>query len=219
MSEKRNLILADSQEITNAGIKYITGNIEGIDNILETRKKSELIKLLSENTRSIIILDYTVFDFTSLEEVVFLYEKYPESSWILFSDELTDTFLRQILAFDPPFSIIYKYNTLAEIETVIKKSLVYEYSLGKNIENHLRLLKSTSLSVSEYNLTATETEILKEIALGRTTKEIAFIRNISFHTVLTHRKNIFRKLEVNNVHEASKYAMRAGIVDPSDYYI
>lgn len=68
-------------------------------------------------------------------------------------------------------------------------------------------------------LTNTEKIILKEIALGKTTKEIAAERNLSFHTVNSHRKNIFRKLEVNNVHEAIKYAMRAGIVDLAEYYI
>ena len=35
----------------------------------------------------------------------------------------------------------------------------------------------------------------------------------------SHRKNIFRKLGVNNVHESTKYAMRAGIVDLAEYYI
>ncbi|MDR0894995.1 MAG: LuxR C-terminal-related transcriptional regulator, partial [Prevotellaceae bacterium] len=51
------------------------------------------------------------------------------------------------------------------------------------------------------------------------TKEIAFEKNISFHTANTHRKNIFRKLEINNVHEAVKYAIRAGIFDVAEYYI
>ena len=37
--------------------------------------------------------------------------------------------------------------------------------------------------------------------------------------IMTHRKNIFRKLEVNNVHEATKYALRAGLVDSAEYYI
>ena len=69
------------------------------------------------------------------------------------------------------------------------------------------------------NLTRTETEILKDIALGMTTKEIADKRFSSFHTVNTHRKNIFRKLNVNNVHEATKYALRAGLVDTAEYYI
>ena len=68
-------------------------------------------------------------------------------------------------------------------------------------------------------LTATETDILKDIALGMTTKEIAEKRFSSFHTVNTHRKNIFRKLGVNNVHEATKYALRAGLVDSAEYYI
>jgi DNA-binding NarL/FixJ family response regulator len=68
-------------------------------------------------------------------------------------------------------------------------------------------------------LTATEKIILREIASGKMTKEIAFEKNLSFHTVNTHRRNIFRKLEVNNVHEAIKYAFQAGLVDFMEYYI
>ena len=74
---------------------------------------------------------------------------------------------------------------------------------------------SSDLSV----LTKTETEILIDIANGMTTKEIAERRFSSFHTVNTHRKNIFRKLKVNNVHEATKYAIRAGLIDTAEYNI
>ena len=70
-----------------------------------------------------------------------------------------------------------------------------------------------------WELTKTETEILKLIAMGLTTKEIAERRFSSFHTVNTHRKNIFRKLGVNNAHEATKLALRAGVVDSAEYYI
>ena len=72
-------------------------------------------------------------------------------------------------------------------------------------------------SVDDHLLTQTEKNILKEIVLGKTTKEIATEKNLSFHTINSHRKNIFRKLGVNNVHEATKYAMRAGIVDLAEY--
>ena len=68
-------------------------------------------------------------------------------------------------------------------------------------------------------LTATETEIIKAIAQGKTTKEIAAERFSSIHTVTTHRKNIFRKLGINTAHEAVKYALRAGLIDPSEFYI
>ena len=79
--------------------------------------------------------------------------------------------------------------------------------------------QSTDSHPETVNLTKTEQEILKDIALGMTTKEIAAKRFSSFHTVNTHRKNIFRKLGVNNVHEATKYALRAGLVDAAKYYI
>ena len=72
---------------------------------------------------------------------------------------------------------------------------------------------------SAVSLTKTEIEILKEIAQGRTTKEIALARFSSFHTVNTHRKNIFRKLNINTAYEATRYALRAGLIDSADYYI
>ena len=53
----------------------------------------------------------------------------------------------------------------------------------------------------------------------RKSLEIAKEKNLSKHTINKHRKNIFRNLGVNNVHEATKYAMRAGIVDLAEYYI
>ena len=68
-------------------------------------------------------------------------------------------------------------------------------------------------------LTVTEKEILRLLALGKSTKEIAAERFLSVYTVMTHRKNIFRKLKVNNAHEAVRYALRAGIVNAMEYYI
>jgi DNA-binding NarL/FixJ family response regulator len=62
-------------------------------------------------------------------------------------------------------------------------------------------------------------EILRMIARGMTVKEIAAERVSSIHTIVTHKKNIFRKLEVNNVHEATKYALRAGLVEMVEYYL
>ena len=104
----------------------------------------------------------------------------------------------------------------------IKSALSKEKFINNYISNLLLSdkLERASNSLSEdHNLTTTEKVILKEISLGKTTKEIAVEKNLSFHTINTHRKNIFRKLGVNNVHEATKYAIRAGIVDLTEYYI
>ena len=50
-------------------------------------------------------------------------------------------------------------------------------------------------------------------------KEIAAERNSSIHTITTHKKNIFRKLQINSVYEATKYALRAGLLEMVEYYI
>jgi DNA-binding NarL/FixJ family response regulator len=68
-------------------------------------------------------------------------------------------------------------------------------------------------------LTDTEREIVKLIADGFTTKEIAGKKHISTHTVMTHRKNIFRKLEVNSISELTKFAIRNGLTDIIEYNI
>ena len=57
-------------------------------------------------------------------------------------------------------------------------------------------------------LTTSEMEIVRLIAEGLTTKEIASRKYISFHTVITHRKNIFRKLGVSSVSELIMYAIK-----------
>ena len=215
----RNLIVADTQDITRLGIKSMVREIKDISQVFEVGDKSDLIHVLSENIDALIILDYTLFDFESINDLQILSERYPKSDWILFSDELSDSFLKQMQANDLPFSIVLKSCPLTEIDATIRSALVGESFYCKRVDNHMRTLSRSLESASDHNLTQTEKEILKEIALGHTTKEIAAERHLSFHTVITHRKNIFRKLEVNNVHEATKYAMKAGIVDVSEYYI
>ncbi len=215
----RNLIIADTQDITRIGIKYMARDIENISHVHEVGDKSALIRLLSENEDGVVVLDYTLFDFTSINELQMLSERYPKSDWVLFSEELSDTFLKQMQANGLVFNIVLKSSPLDEIDAAIRSALFSESYFCKRVDNHIKTLTRSLESATDHNLTGTEREILKEIALGKTTKEIAAERNLSFHTIITHRKNIFRKLEVNNVHEATKYAMKAGIVDVSEYYI
>jgi DNA-binding CsgD family transcriptional regulator len=68
-------------------------------------------------------------------------------------------------------------------------------------------------------LTPTELELVHLLTQGKSAKEIAEIRSISLHTINTHRKNIFRKVGVNNLQELIKYALKNGLVDLTEYYI
>jgi len=68
-------------------------------------------------------------------------------------------------------------------------------------------------------LTNSELEIVRLIAEGLTTKEIAARKFISFHTVISHRKNIFRKLGVTSISELIMYSIKAGWINTIEYHI
>lgn len=190
--------------------------------LLEADNKAELIQQLRLHPGAVVILDYTLFDFTGSDELIVLHERFKEADWLLFSDELSVGFLRQVLFSSMTFGVVLKDNSKEEILTALQCASRKERFICNHVSNLLLARDNrppTPHSVQDALLTPAERSILKEIALGKTTKEIAAERNLSFHTVNSHRKNIFRKLSVNNAHEATKYAMKAGIVDLVEYYI
>ena len=215
----RKFILADNQDIANAGWKYILNTYINAFEISDVTTKKELVALLIENPESVVILDYTLFDFESVNDMSILQLRFDKVDWILFSDELSDDFLRTLLYNTHSFSVILKDSSKDEIIAALKETMKGNRYIGNSISNLLLDSSRNTTINNKQVLTSTEQEILKEMSLGRTTKEIASLRHVCAHTIMTHRKNIFRKIEVNNVHEATKYAMRSGIVDMAEYYI
>lgn len=205
---------------------FLLSKQKDISLILEADNKAELVKELRIHPQAVVILDYTLFDFSGADELIVLHERFKETDWLLFSDELSMGFLRRILFSSLSFGVVMKDNSKEEITTALQCASRKERFICNHVSNLLLSANSSPASTASHTpvkedrlLTHSEKIILKEIALGKTTKEIAAEKNLSFHTVNSHRKNIFRKLGVNNVHEATKYAMRAGIVDLAEYYI
>lgn len=215
----KDVIIADKQDITRVGMETLVHSSKKASSILLAENKSELIRLLISKPSAVVILDYTLSDFASLDELLNLGYRFSESRWLLFSEELSYDFLRRMVINSEMYSVVLKSCDLDEINIALAHIFRDERFICGRVSNQLLLTQKTVNDAIDKGLTSTEKEILKEIGLGHTTKEIAANRNLSFHTVITHRKNIFRKLEVNNVHEAIKYAMRAGLVDMADYYI
>lgn len=195
---------------------YILQGIEGME-WKYTEDKAELMLALKDNDDTVVVLDYTSFDINDADELLILQQRFTYTRWLLFSEDLSADFVRVLIASSMQFSILLKESPMSEIKEAMKFCIHGNRYICQRMTE---VLLAPSHDVEEkINLTKTETEILKDIALGMTTKEIAEKRFSSFHTVNTHRKNIFRKLNVNNVHEATKYALRAGLVDTAEYYI
>lgn len=217
----RNIILADNQDITRAGLNQLLSEMNLEVQFQIASNKTAIQKIIENEDSSIIILDYNLFNYESANELIMLNSIYPKIDWIIFSDELTEDFLVDILFNANSFGVLLKSCSSDEIKTALKEAFAGRRYICNHISNlMLDMTKRKNDSKSrDISLTTTEKEILKEIALGKTTKEIAAQRFVSAHTIMTHRKNIFRKIQVNNIHEATKYAMRAGIVEFAEYYI
>ena len=213
----KNIIIADNQDITRAGIAYVLSKRDNISNQV-ARNKSELILLLNDCPEAVVILDYTLFDIFSESDLLNIGQRFPLAHLILWSEELSVDFIRNLVNASNRISVLMKDAKMSEIEQCLDYVLQGQRFLCQHATNMI-LAPTSSVDKETAVLTKTETEILKEIALGITTREIAEKRFSSFHTVNTHRKNIFRKLGVNNVHEAIRYAMRSGLVDAAEYYI
>lgn len=212
----RNYILADNQELTRYALESLLQKEE--ENVVfRAFDRAGLVELLREYENAIVILDYTLFDFADEEQLLIIAERFNLSDWILISDDLTPQFMRRVVYSSHQFSVVFKDGPLSEVRDALNA-----------VNRHTRYLSQRALETiiiqqqeeeTPNILTQTETEIVKSIALGKTTKEIAAERFSSIHTVTTHRKNIFRKLGINTAHEAVKYALRAGLIDPSEFYI
>ncbi|MDR1562498.1 MAG: response regulator transcription factor [Dysgonamonadaceae bacterium] len=209
-------ILADNQDISKAGIRYLLKDTGFDGYVYEASTKKDLIKLLAENGRAVVVLDYTNFDFTHIEDLLVVASRYYLVSWLLFSEELSLPFLKRI-AIENSFSILLKSSSNEEISTALTMAQNGERYICPRIGHYIN--SHDAKNVEKQILTSTEQEVLRQIAIGRSARDIAEERNLSIHTVQTHKKNIFRKLDVNNIFEARKYALRSGLVDAMDYYI
>ena len=213
----RNYILADNQELTRFALESLLRQDE--ENVVyKASDKAGLVALLKEHESAVVLLDYTLFDFADEEQLLIVAERFNLSDWILISDDLTPQFIRRVVYSSHQFSVVFKDGPLSEVREAVSA-----------VDRHTRFLSQRALESiinqqqeedkSDHILTQTETEIVKAIAQGKTTKEIAAERFASVHTITTHRKNIFRKLGINTAHDVIKYALRAGLVDSSEFYI
>ncbi len=212
-----NFILADNQELTAFALKTLIREHESAT-IHQASDKEQLVAQLTREEKSIVILDYTLFDIVDENQLLIIIERFPHAQWLMVSDDLTVQVMRKLVYTVRNVSIVFKDAPFKLFRHAIDFAIRGERYL---CQRAAEVLICQQADEGQHNkvLTQTEIEILRGVAQGKTTKEIANERYSSIHTINTHKKNIFRKLQVNTAHEAVKYAFRAGLVDPSEFYI
>ena len=214
----RDFILADNQELTRLGLKTLLSEYSE-SNVTIVEDKAALIKRLRHDSHTVVVIDFTLFDFTDEDNLLIVVDRFPEAMWLLISDDLNHATVKKFLYSSKRISIVFKDTPIYLLREAINVTSSGSRYICQHATEALLSDIQEERETPQAQLTTTELAVLKAIAQGRTTKEIAAERCSSIHTINTHRKNIFRKLGVNTAHEAVKYAFRAGLVSTMEFYI
>lgn len=214
-------IIAIDNDLERIGFDHIIQATIAQALIIHASGTHEIHKSLFEHERAVVVVSADQLDIDNLHQLAALSKCFLVAKWLIVAETNDELFLHELIASFPDAGLILKTNKYDEIVMSISNTLSgfkYYCQEAELIANESRYRKREGASKRNL-LTATELELVQLITQGKTAKEIADLRCLSYHTVNTHRKNIFRKLEINNVQELIKYALRNGLVDLTEYYI
>jgi len=218
-SKKIKVVIADAQFLITEGLKSLLSGegLFSVEAVVTTEK--ELDEVLKDKKVDLLVTDCSLSQDSGTDFVLKIRKECADLPILILSNPLTRNELIKIK--DAGIrNVVYKTAGKEEILTAIDFTLKQKKYFSEEI---LDMLLDTSevKTPNEKNqkLTPSEMEIVKLAASGITTKEIALKKNLSIHTVNTHRKNIFRKLGVTNVSELIIVAIKAGWIDNIEYYI
>src|SRR6202165_1140698 len=167
----------------------------------------------------ILVLDISMPDLNGVEAARRIRKSSPGTEILILSMHYSDQLIREIVdagvrgyivKSDSDRDLIIAVETLAKHQPFFTP-LATGVMLG-NFNAGGRVVKIPE-SIRD-RLTSREREIVQLLAEGKSSKEIASSLNVSVKTVETHRANIMRKLDMHNVSELVRYAVRNQIIEP-----
>jgi DNA-binding NarL/FixJ family response regulator len=219
-SEKTlHVIIADSQYLVTESLKLILQSDGKFFVFKIVIEKKDLVESLTSGNVQLLIIDPLSIDLSGFSEIREIISNFSDLKVLVLTNSVTKTELQELNNIGIT-NIILKTADKEEIfealDAAIKGKKYYSDELYEII---FEVTKKKSRGEESGQLTSSEMEIVKLISDGLTTKEIASRKYISFHTVITHRKNIFRKLNVSSVSELIMYAVKSGWINIIEYHI
>jgi len=204
------ILLADDHSLLREAIKISIEEVPGLKVIGEAGDGVDLMRLLSRTTPDLIILDISMPNLPGLDAAKIIKARNPDIKILILTMHKSGEFLRRALAVGIE-GYLLKENALADlvtaIETIRRGGNYISSLLGGKI-----LREGIGLRLSGEVLSPREIEILKLVAQGKSSKEIADSLSLSIMTVYNHRVNIKNKLNLKKNAELVRYAIEKGYI-------
>ena len=205
------VLLVDDHTILRQGIRALLAREPDIDVVGEASDGLEALDQVPRLKPHVVIMDLVMPRMNGLEATRQIRELYPDVRILILSMYDDDEYVREIIQAGAAGYVLKRVATEDLVKAVHEvhkgSSFLYPPIAAKLIE----YVRSVQGGDDVESLTPREREVLKLIAEGNTNQGIAKILGLSRKTVESHRANIMRKLELHDVTDLVKYAIRKGL--------
>jgi DNA-binding NarL/FixJ family response regulator len=174
------------------------------------------IRTVSELKPDIVMMDLTMPRTSGIDAIVQIKRKHPEIKIIALTFHKEDKYIHATLEAGADAYVLKddsRTELFAALTSVVSgKNYLSPSIVDKVVAGYLSGAEVTSNEPSWEILTHREREVIKLIAEGKRTKEIATYLSLSPKTIEKHRTNMMRKLDLHNVSEVTVYAIKNGFV-------
>lgn len=214
-----NLLIADNQFLITESLKIILSDNRLFKIIDVVSEKSEILRILRCEKISLLIIDHTLTDIGNISELKEIKALYPDLKVLIISNSIGKNELHELNSAGLNNIILKTINKEDLFEAIDSTLKGKKYFSNELLDLLFEVTDKRYPTDDMSQLTVSEIEIVRLIADGLTTKEIALRKFISFHTVISHRKNIFRKLGVTSISELIMYSIKTGLINTIEYNI
>jgi DNA-binding NarL/FixJ family response regulator len=212
------VLLVEDHALVRAGIRALLEQLPGVEVVAEASTGYDALHLIAQHLPLVVLMDIGMAGMNGLEVMVQVTQDFPDVRVIMLSMHAHEEFVLQALRGGAAGYLLKDAGT-AELELAIRAIARGEIYLSPAVSRHVvgeyvRRVGSTPVGLDQ--LTPRQREILRLIAQGHTTKEIAQQLAISVKTVETHRAQLMERLDIYDVARLVRYAIRLGLVLPGD---
>jgi DNA-binding NarL/FixJ family response regulator len=211
------ILLADDHALVRRGVRLILDAEPDLEVVAEAGDGAEAVGLAREHRPDLAILDISMPRMTGLQAARELRRRVPETRLLMLSMHDNEQYFFESLKAGAS-GYVLKSAADEDLVTACRAAIRGESFLYPGVTSTLvrdflqRMRRGERVPTSV--LTAREEEVVKLIAEGSSSKEIAALLTISLKTVERHRANVLAKLGLRDRVELTRYAIRSGLVEP-----
>ncbi|MCC6723060.1 MAG: response regulator transcription factor [Saprospiraceae bacterium] len=210
------IVIIDDHQMIIDGLKLLASNFKNLEIVGQAKHLSELYSVLNRTQPDILILDIKIGEENGIDEVVRLRNFYPNMKIILFSSYNFPSLVKKALELKVD-GYLLKDTEADELITAIETVMSNKKFIGGNVnrstfrDDEADEFEDNDEFVKKFNLSSRELEIIRLIVQGLESGQISEELFITLNTVKTHRKNIFKKLNITSSTELIRFALENGL--------